>query len=349
MGRLRFTSEGRVLCNWAAASLILVIVMLSSASSNAALREVVFRLFFTVTADGKVVRPPPLPQAPASLDAATNVQSTDVVINQSTSVSARLYRPMKAPAGTSIPLLIYFHGGGFAIGSAFDLVLHTSMNKISSAGNVAILSVNHRLAPEHPVNDLYDDGYDAVTWVSQQATGQGWMKDGVDYEDIFLGGQSSGGNIAHNVGMRMQELKPAGLKLRGLIIVHPYVLTAEPLPSLLRLQDVEMRNNITGLWKYVCPGTSGLDDPRVNPSLEPDLQVLKPGKVLICVAELDPMIDAAKAYYEALKWNGVDTVYYETMGRRHGFNLMDPDSADAQALQSKIVSYMQWAVSSRQL
>ncbi|XP_047306743.1 probable carboxylesterase 2 [Impatiens glandulifera] len=321
------------------------LVILTISNLVSANPDKLFLFFFEAKSDGTVVRFFTPTLVPASLDAATNVQSTDVVLNPDTKVSGRLYRPMNAPSGTLHPLLIFFHGGGFSTGSAFSVDIHTYMNTLSSLGNLAILSVDYRLAPEHPVKDLYDDAYDGVLWVAKQAAGQGssseaWMKDVVNYDRIFVGGQSSGGNIAHNVGMRIQELKPAGVKLGGMIIIHSYFLTVDPLPSILK-EPEDMRNNITELWSFVCPGTTGLDDPRVNPSLEPDLQIIKPAKVLICAAELDAMKDASKAYYDALKWSGVDTEFYLTQGKRHMFDNFDPKCPEAMALHSKIVSYMQ--------
>ncbi|XP_047306739.1 2-hydroxyisoflavanone dehydratase-like [Impatiens glandulifera] len=302
-------------------------------------KDIFFKYYFIARIDGTVQKLLPPNPVPASLDAATNVQSTDVVINQQTKVSARLYRPMKADSKTRLPLLVYFHAGGFSISSAFDLSVHTYMNKLSSVGNIVILSVDHRLAPETPIASIYDDGFDAMKWVAGAQGGDlAWVKEVVDSDKIFVGGHDSGANIAHNVGLRVQKTKPAGVKVAGIIPIQGYFLTVDALPSLLS-QTEDMRNNITQFWPFIVPGSSS-SDPRVNPSLEPNLQALKPAKVLVCVSGKDGLKDASKAYYDALQKSGVNSEYYESVGKMHNFDYFAMDSAEATALQSKIISFM---------
>ncbi|XP_047306738.1 2-hydroxyisoflavanone dehydratase-like [Impatiens glandulifera] len=327
----------------------LILITISATISSAAhsppplLKDVFFKFYFIARINGTIEKLLPPNHVPASLDGATNVQSTDVVINHKTEVSARLYRPMNADSKSRLPLLVYFHAGGFSISSAFDLSVHTYMNKLSSDGNIVILSVDHRLTPENPITSVYRDGFDAMKWVAkaQRKSTNGdlaWVKEVVDSDKIFVGGHDSGGNIAHNVGLRVQKKNPKGVKLAGIIPIQGYFLTVDALPSLLS-QSEDMRNNITLFWPFIVPGSSS-SDPRVNPSLELNLQVLKPAKVLVCVAGLDGLKDASKAYYDALQKSGVNSEYYESVGKMHNFDYFAMDSTEATALQSKIISFM---------
>ncbi|VAI37985.1 unnamed protein product [Triticum turgidum subsp. durum] len=99
--------------------------------------------------------------ASADADAATGVASRDRVI--SPEVSARLYLPRidAAQADAKLPVLVYYHGGGFCLGSAFNPTFHAYFNNLAALAGVLVVSVEYRLAPEHPVPAAYADIWQA--------------------------------------------------------------------------------------------------------------------------------------------------------------------------------------------
>uniref|UniRef100_A0A0E0LVW3 Alpha/beta hydrolase fold-3 domain-containing protein n=1 Tax=Oryza punctata TaxID=4537 RepID=A0A0E0LVW3_ORYPU len=124
-----------------------------------------------------------------SLDVRTGVVSKDVVVDRSTGLAVRLYRPKHR--GGRLPVLIYFHGGAFVVESAFDPVYHNYLNALAAKAGVIAVSVNYRLAPAR----------------------------------LFVAGDSAGGNIAHNLAMRAgQRGLDGGATIRGVALLDPYFL-----------------------------------------------------------------------------------------------------------------------------
>ncbi|XP_010277788.1 PREDICTED: 2-hydroxyisoflavanone dehydratase-like isoform X2 [Nelumbo nucifera] len=145
---------------------------------------------------------------PATLnDPQTGVSSKDVLISPESAVSARLYLPKLTCNRRKLPILVYFRGGAFCIESAFSFLDHRYLNILVNEANVVAVFVEYRRAPEHLLPVAYDDCWAALEWVSSHSVGRGanyepWLTDYADFDRIFLGGDSAGGNIVHNVAMR---------------------------------------------------------------------------------------------------------------------------------------------------
>ncbi|CAO2207016.1 unnamed protein product [Urochloa humidicola] len=149
----------------------------------------------------------------AGADAATGVTSRDVSINAA-GLAARLYIPtdvLNNKPGEKLPVLVYFHGGAFAVHSAFSAPHFRFLNALVSAARVVAVSVDYRLAPEHPVPAAYDDAWAALRWAavaSTRAAGSDsdlddpWLSAHGDAARLFVAGDSAGANIAHNVALR---------------------------------------------------------------------------------------------------------------------------------------------------
>ncbi|THF96568.1 hypothetical protein TEA_006920 [Camellia sinensis var. sinensis] len=249
-------------------------------ASNAA-EEVVsdFTLLgFRVYRDGRVERLMGTDIVPPSTNPETGVQSKDVVIDPETGLSARLYIPKTPNPDHKLPLLVYFHGG-FCIESAFSPTYQTYLNSLAAKANAVVISVDFRRAPEHPLPIPYDDSWAAVKWVASHST---------------TSGDSSGGNIAHNMGIRVGLEGLDGMRLVGIVLVHPYFGGKDPIGAEC--------NNIFGkelshkLWLFVYPSSSGHDDPLFNPVLDPKFSSLDCKKVLVCVAEQDMLKDRGWYY-----------------------------------------------------
>ncbi|EES16153.1 2-hydroxyisoflavanone dehydratase [Sorghum bicolor] len=289
---------------------------------------------------------------PASTDAATGVTSRDVVI--SPNVSARLYLPRLGDGNgdAKLPILVYYHGGGFCIGSAFNPIFHAYFNAFTSLATALVVSVEYRLAPEHPVPAAYADSWDALAWVvshshlaSSSAARDPWIAGHADFSRLYLGGESAGANIAHHMAMRAAaaaegELAHGRARIRGLVMVHPYFLGTDRVPS----DDLsaETRESLASLWRVMCPSsTAGDDDPLINPLVDgaPALASLACARVLVCVAEGDVLRDRGRAYYDRLRasgWPG-EAEFWQAPDRGHTFHFMDPCCDEAVA-QDKVIS-----------
>ncbi|KAG8368342.1 hypothetical protein BUALT_Bualt15G0035600 [Buddleja alternifolia] len=235
--------------------------------------------------------------APASLDPDTGVQSKDVEISPENGVSARLYLPSTAAPGQKLPLLVYIHGGGFMVESAFAPHYHKHLNSLVSKANIVAVSVNYRLAPEHPLPICYEDSWLALKWVGSGH--EEWIEKHADLGRVYLGGDSAGGNIAHNIAMRVGSENINGVVLRGIFLDCPFFLVEDPMGN-------EANGFEPQFWRYVCPSTTGCDDPRANPAMDPKLSSIGCKRVLVYVAENDILKDRGWDYKEALKKSGWD-------------------------------------------
>ncbi|OAY81968.1 Tuliposide A-converting enzyme 2, chloroplastic [Ananas comosus] len=273
---------------------------------------------------------------PAGLDSATGVNSKDIVIDAATGVSVRLYLPDLTADKTEqekkkMPVLVYYHGGGFLLQSAASPTYHSYLNSLVAKARVLAVSVDYRLAPEHPLPAGYDDSWDALKWP--------WLAEHSDMGRIFLAGDSAGANIVHNTAVTaaLRGLGAgSGAQIEGIILIHAYFWGKEPL-----------RGKMEKMWEYVFAGTStteGTDDPRINPVAAGNaarLRELPCKKAMVCVAEHDFFSERAKAYYEAVKksgWGGRAELL-ETEGEEHVFFLKDPRSEKALAMMDRMIKF----------
>ncbi|KAI3446015.1 hypothetical protein Pfo_002680 [Paulownia fortunei] len=267
----------------------------------------------------------------------TGVVSRDVVISPENNVSARMFLPRTTKGDPKLPLLIYIHGGAFSIQSAFSSMYHNYANSLASESRSVVISIEYRLAPEHPLPACYDDSYAVLKWVdSHSRVGEGpdpWLNEYADFQRVYVAGDSAGANIAHNLAIRANDnpeyMADDGLsfKFAGLILVHPFFGIGKS----------------DKLWNFICPDTTGSNDFRLNPTANMDiLSRLRCDRVLVCVAEKDFLRDRGRNYYEGLKksdWKGV-VEFFETAGEEHVFHLFDPACDKAISLLKRIVGFM---------
>ncbi|KAF5951003.1 hypothetical protein HYC85_012996 [Camellia sinensis] len=298
--------------------------------------------------DGTVHRlhsTPPVP--PSVFSTTTAVSSKDLTISPSTGVTARIYLPPLTTT-TKLPILVYFHGGGFCVGSAFSATNHRYLTTLSSQSTALAVSIEYRLSPEHPLPTAYHDSWAALQWVASHYAGDGgerWLNDHGDFNRVFVGGDSAGGNIAHNMAMKAgRERLPNGVRILGVIAAHPYFWGADPIGS-DPVSGHEDRMS-SRLWKFVypeCPG--GLDDPTINPCGPgaPSLAGLGCSRLLVCVAEKDALRERNVKYYEAVRdsgWVG-EVELYEAEGEEHVFHISNPESENTKIMLKRLVSFIQ--------
>ncbi|KAL2242579.1 2-hydroxyisoflavanone dehydratase [Sesamum indicum] len=288
-----------------------------------------------VYTDGTVERlfgSPHVPPSPE--DPTTGVSSKDVSI--SPAVSARLYLPKLTHPTQKLPILVYYHSGAFCLESAFSFFHHRYINLLSAEAEALVVSVEYRQAPEHPLPAAYEDSWDALQWVCSHVLDQTllekdqWITDHGDFTRVFIGGDSAGGNIAHNIALRAgSESLPGNVKIIGGILSHPYFWGSNPIGNEPKV-DIE-ENFMYRLWLFVYPfSPGGIDNPLINPLAKgaPSLSGLGCSKILVCLAEKDQLTARGLVYVEEVKksgWKGeVEVTVVE--GEDHCFHIYDPET-----------------------
>ena len=221
-------------------------------------------------------------------------------------LEARQYRPVGA-TGSPLPLLLYFHGGGFMVG---DLDTHDSLCRLlcSNAG-IVVVAVEYRLAPEHPFPAALEDAQGALQWAREAAT-----QLGIDRDRILVGGDSAGGNLSALLcQLSVQEGPPPFAQL----LLYPAIDRTTPFPSLEIFGDgfLLARADIDFFQRhYEGAGSGGR---RVSPMPCDDLSGQPPA--LVVTAGFDPLRDEGEAYAAALTRAGVKATVKRFDGLVHGF------------------------------
>ncbi|KAF5178454.1 2-hydroxyisoflavanone dehydratase [Thalictrum thalictroides] len=309
----------------------------SSSKSDAIAFE--FPPYLRIYKDGRAERAQEVEFIPPSTTTRTGVSSKDVVIEPETGLSARFYLPKVKDRQFKLPLLIYFHGGGFCTESAFSPLYHPYVESLVAEAKVVAISVNYRRAPEQPVPMCYEDSWISLKWVASQSKKEAWLKDYVDFTRVFIAGDSAGANIAHNIAVRTGCSALKGLKINGLVLIHPHFAGVEPFKSEVGNFGVKIAGK---LWRAVCPLTTGLDDPFVNPDKDPNFSRLGCKRVLVCIAEKDIFRDRGQFYCENLRKSGWDGMVecMEAEGENHVFHLYSPTCQKARELMKCVVSFI---------
>uniref|UniRef100_A0ACD5ZPG8 Uncharacterized protein n=1 Tax=Avena sativa TaxID=4498 RepID=A0ACD5ZPG8_AVESA len=290
-----------------------------------------FSPFLVCYKSGRVHRLMGLSRVNAGVDTATGVTCKDVVIDADAGLAARLYLPEGVPSSKKLPVLVYFHGGAFAVHSAFSAVHYRFLNALVAAAGVVAVSVDYRLAPEHPLPAAYDDAWAALTWTLANCASAGqeepWLAEHGDAARLFVAGDSAGANIAHNVAMKAggENGLPRGARIEGVVLLHPYFRGKDPLPS----EGTDPRTfsqRVERSWGFVCAGRYGTDHPFINPLAMPaeEWATLGCRRALVTVGELDTMRDRGRRYVETLRasaWGGQEALLYETAGEGHVYFL----------------------------
>ncbi|XP_057441036.1 2-hydroxyisoflavanone dehydratase-like [Lotus japonicus] len=310
--------------------------------------------FLRIFNDGTVERPLQAPAVPPLLDdPQTELSTKDITISHHPTISARLFLPKKLNqdhhVAEKVPILVYFHGGAFILESAFSKSCHDHFKTFVPQTNVLVVCVEYRLAPEHPLPACYHDCWAALQWVSSHSTKslsnpEPWLIDHGDLNRIFIGGDSAGGNIAHNIAMRAGiEVLPGDVKLSGAFIVHPFFNSSYPIGS---EPIIEPEQNIDHkIWNLVYPSApGGVDNPKLNPvgPGAPSLATLGCSRIIVCVAGKDRFKDRAIWYYEAVKksgWQG-KLELFEEEDEDHIYHWLKPESESAKKLFKRLASFL---------
>ncbi|WP_341922691.1 alpha/beta hydrolase [Polaromonas sp. YR568] len=252
--------------------------------------------------------------------ALARVEDFHIPARDGQALPARLY----APSSNKLPVLLYFHGGGFTIGS---IATHDILcRQLSLLAGCAVVSVDYRLAPEHKFPTAAHDAEDALRWMATHANGLG-----LDSERLAVGGDSAGGTLAAVCAVLARD---AGLPLALQLLFYPGCSAHQDTPSHRQFARgfVLEEREINWFFSRYVRGPTDRDDWRFAPLNAPDVDGVAPAWVGL--AECDPLVDEGVMYADKLRTAGVAVDLEIYRGVTHEFIKMGriiPEARQAHA------------------
>jgi acetyl esterase len=247
-------------------------------------------------------------------------------------IPARIYTPKTLRKTNGLaPSLVFYHGGGWVIG---DLDSHDVVcRKLAHEGELIVVSIDYRLAPEHKFPAAADDAISAAKWVASNARDLG-----IDATRLMVGGDSAGGNLAAVVALAARD--GDGPKLAGQVLIYPatdfamkHSSHSEPETSILLTHSV-----IKWFCNHYLNGPADIDNWKASPLRAQTLAGLPPAYVL--TAGADPLRDEGDEYAARLKEAGVPVTYKHFPGQFHGFFTMGKLLQQANVAASDIATWL---------
>lgn len=242
-------------------------------------------------------------------------------------MAIRLFRGLGTPAGTPLPGLVYFHGGGWVIG---DLDTHDIVcRQIANAAGCVVLSVDYRLGPEHKFPAAVEDCIAATAWVSRHAA-----EVAVDAARLAVGGDSAGGNLAAVVALDARDRGGPAIALQ--VLIYPGTDMSMRHDSHRRYGEGLFLTRPMIIWfrEHYLRTPADREDWRASPLLATDFSRLPPAVVI--TAGFDPLVDEGEDYAQRLIEAGIPVSVRRFPGQIHGFITMGRMIPDAYAAVEEV-------------
>lgn len=228
-------------------------------------------------------------------------------------IPARIYKPLKLREANGLsPCLVFFHGGGWVIGNldSHDVVCRT----LADEGQLIVISVDYRLSPEHRFPAAVEDAIASTKWIFSNAKSLN-----IDASQLFVGGDSAGGNLAAVVAI---NARTEGPKLAGQVLIYPATDFSMSHPSHSEPETSALLTHSVIRWfrDHYLNGADGIADWRASPARVQNLSGLPSAFVL--TAGADPLRDEGDEFAVRLGNAGVPVVYRTYPGQFHGFLTM---------------------------
>jgi acetyl esterase len=246
-------------------------------------------------------------------------------------IPLRLYSPA---ADAVLPVVVYFHGGGWVIGNikSHDFICR----RLARDANATVISVDYRLAPEHTFPCAVEDCYAVTKWVADNAQ---QLK--VDGSRLAVAGDSAGGNLTAVTALQARDR--GGPTIAFELMIYPVVDGTMSFPSIKENAEGYLLTAADMVWFYDQYAPDGVDrkNPMLSPLYAPDLSGLPPA--LVITAEYDPLRDEGEAYADALQQAGVEARSSRYDGMVHGFFGLDAVvPAAAPAMEEAAAALKYW-------
>ena len=281
---------------------------------------------------------PPLPELRQQLLTMTQImdepapelaRKEDIAVpGPAVEIPARVYADRTDAA---LPVLAYFHGGGWVQG---DLETHDGLcARLAKWSGAMVVAFDYRLAPEHPFPAAVEDCIAAYTWLRSNGA---QLK--ADTSRVAVGGDSAGGNLSAVV---CQQAPRAGVPVPDFqVLIYPATDLSADTPSHRELVDAPVipRDRIEWYLKQYVPEGTDLKNPRISPLHAADLSDQPPA--LIVSGGFDPLRDEARLYADKLTAAGCDVVHHEYPGQIHAFVSLVKAIPQGMAATHEIADYM---------
>lgn len=267
------------------------------------------------------------------------VQWKDAVYEATRGLKVRVYKPPPTPGGGNqgkLPVLVYFHGGGYCGGAYDHPLLHSCCQRFAAELPAVVLSVQYRLAPEHRLPAAVEDGAAFFSWLRSQAQAQPaapgaaaadpWLAESADFSRTFVSGGSAGANLAHHIVVRIasgQIALGAAVRVAGYVLFSAFFGSVErvatesdpPAGVYLTVETIDQ------LWRMALPVGATRDHPLANPfgPGSPSLEPLPLPPALVVAPERDVLHGHVRRYAARLREMGKPMELAEFAGEGHAF------------------------------
>lgn len=295
--------------------------------------------FLQVFSDGSVKRTAP-EIAPNSVRPTAGYMSKDVTLEASKPITARMFIPSTSCSGM-LPVLVYFHGGGFCIGSTTWHGYHHFLGDLCATAQCIVLSIDYRLAPEHRLPRAYQDCYSSLEWLCRTRSTEPWLER-ADLSGLFMSGDSAGANIAHQVAIMSTRVQVPGIHIRGLMLIHPFFGSERRTAQELADRSVSCVAMNDLFWSLSIPKGYNRDYFGCNfevVEISPEEWDQFP-RVVVFVAGLDFLKERGVSYAEFMRERGVNVKLIEAKGEQHVYHAYHPESEATRLLQRQMSEFM---------
>jgi len=222
----------------------------------------------------------------------------------------RIYRPN---AERNLPAMLYFHGGGWVIGNMDGF--EPTVRSIANKANIMVIQVQYQKAPERAFPIPFDDCYTTLEWVASNAE-----KLGINPNQIGVGGDSAGGNLAAAVALKARDTKLINLAFQ--MLVYPCTGNDGSLPSAINYSEGYGLTSKVMRWyeNQYAQNESDKTNPYAFPAFANDLTNIAPA--IVVTAQYDTLADDGRIYANRLKEVGALKHFKEYAGAIHGFNAL---------------------------
>ncbi|CAM6129067.1 unnamed protein product [Calypogeia fissa] len=266
-------------------------------------------------------------RVPAQRNSKNGVDTVDITLDASTGVWCRVFVPTWVDSSKKLPIMLYFHGGGFALFSPDLKEYDAHCRHLSKRFDVIVVSVAYRLAPEHKRPAAYEDGFMALEWVKSQANApnEDFPSKSADFSKVFLAGDSAGGNLAHHVAVRAGASDLAPISVVGIILLQPFFGGMERTVSEIQYKNGTLNklDEMDWYWRAFLPSGEDRDHPSSNVCgpKSPAFLSMNLSKILVIAGGKDPLRDRQIQYAEAMQSAGKECKLALYEKAFHGFYL----------------------------